>query len=90
MTKTKLSLPGVSTLHTLQHLLGVESDSSDELEGADSGIAVDTELSLDGSTEVLLLDTEKDVGSGRGGSGLGGGLGEVQLEEGGEVRVEDT
>lgn len=90
MTKTELSLEDVAGLHTLEELLGVKTDTTDELERARSGVALDAELGLDGSSKVLLLDTEEDRGGGRRRSGLGRRLAEVELKERSEVRVADT
>jgi hypothetical protein len=70
VAETELRLHDVARLHALEHLLGVQPDATDELERADAGVAVDAELGLDRTTEVLLLDTEQDIGCrrGRGGS----------------------
>lgn len=75
MTETELGPEDITRLHTLEHLLGVEPDASDKLESGRTGVAVDTELSLDGTGQVLLLDTEEDRGSSGGRSSLGRGLG---------------
>lgn len=90
MAETELGLEDVALLHALEELLGMETNTTDDLERVGSSLALDAELGLDGTAEVLLLDTEENGGAGRGGGALGGGLGEVELEEVAEERVEDA
>lgn len=87
VTKTELGAGNISILQTLQQLLSVGSDTTEEVGSNVAGVGslgVNAgEGSLDGTTQVLVLNSESD---GR----LGGGLGQVELEVGSEVLVQDT
>lgn len=87
VTKTELGAGNISILKTLQELLGVGSDTTEEVGSNVAGVGslgVNAgEGSLDGTTQVLVLNSESD---GR----LAGGLGQVELKVGSEVLVQDT
>jgi hypothetical protein len=80
VSETKLGTLRVAVLETGEELLLVLTDTTDDLEGAVRGVAVDTESRLDGGSETTLLNTEDDTGL----------LGEVELEETVEELVDDT
>jgi hypothetical protein len=87
VTKTELGAGNISLLQALQQLLGVRSDATEEVGGNVAGVgslSVNTgEGSLDGTTQVLVLNSEGD-------RRLAGGLGQVELEVGSQVLVQNT
>lgn len=87
VTKTELGAGNISLLQALQQLLGVRSDATEKVGGDVAGVgslSVNTgEGSLDGTTQVLVLNSEGD-------RRLAGGLGQVELEVGSQVLVQNT
>lgn len=85
VSKTELGLLDISLLELLDELGKVETDTAEELEHLLRSVAAKLKRVLDGGGELLLRDTELDLGAL---SLLG--LGEVGLEEESELLGQDT
>lgn len=90
MAETELGLGDVALLKTLlgEELVLVETDTTDELEGALRGVTQNASLALDRAGEATLRDTEKDSALLL--VSLGASRGDDHGEQALEVGVQDT